>query len=136
MHYLTRDAGRIKPIGPNQGNAIHITMDRTNGKTLECYVEYASVQSAKAIAAAHQEAALKGTAHKLGFRPLHLEYVDQAELQRAIFPRAKCIEWDPDTGKPDLRPKTDLWSDGFTGFMTSEEVNGLLRQVLNPQRVC
>ncbi|ETI23202.1 hypothetical protein G647_04999 [Cladophialophora carrionii CBS 160.54] len=116
------------------GYPTHIIMERSTGKTMDCYMEVKSPE----MAAADWEHAF-GTKQmripKIGQRNVEVSLSSQAELMKDIFPRAKCILWDNDgNGTPKLIPNRDVYSSGFNGFITTEELTCMARHAETPQR--
>jgi hypothetical protein len=117
------------------GYPTHIIMERSTGKTMDSYMEIKSPE----MAAADWEHAF-GTKQmripKIGQRNVEVSISSQAELMKDIFPRAKCILWDNDAnGAPKLIPNRDMYSSGFNGFITTEELTCMARHAETPQRV-
>lgn len=130
-HLLGRDAG----ILPREwGCPIHIIMERSTGKTMECFVEFVSIADAQAALAWVNRGMASGRAPRLGSRHIQIEMSDQGALLKAMFPRAKCLDWKNAT--PRVLPNTDPRFTGFQGFFTSEEIYGMVRHAEVPQRVC
>lgn len=72
----------------------------------------------------------------MGTRLVEVEKSSQGELMQNLFPRAKCIIWDDDTGVPILIKNTiDEYCTGFRKFLTSEELLCFLTLSKNPGRV-
>jgi hypothetical protein len=117
------------------GYPIHIIMERSTGKTMDAYVEFKSPE----IAAAGWEQNFGPTCMrvpKMGQRNVDVILSNQSELMRELFPRAKCIHWDNDeNGKPRLVANRDVYSTGFNGFLTNEEITCMVRHAETPQRV-
>ncbi|EXJ62942.1 hypothetical protein A1O7_03386 [Cladophialophora yegresii CBS 114405] len=116
------------------GYPTHIIMERSTGKTMDCYMEIKSPE----MAAADWEHAF-GTKQmripKIGQRNVEVSLSSHAELMKDIFPRAKCIVWDDDeNGSPKLIPNRDIYSSGFNGFITTEELTCMARHAEYPQR--
>ena len=117
------------------GYPTHIIMERSTGKTMDAYVEIESPE----VAAADWEHSF-GLKHmripKMGQRNVEVYLSSQGELMRDLFPRAKCIIWDnEENGAPKLVPNRDIYSSGFTTFLTTEEMTCMVRHAEAPQRV-
>lgn len=108
-------------------------MERSTAKTMDCYVEFNDVDDAKAAVNRINRIYETGRAPRIGNRHVDVELSSQDALLKDLFPRAKCIVWE--NGSPVRVPNTDLYSSGFTGFFTSEEIIGCLRHAEMPQRV-
>jgi len=116
------------------GYPYHIIMERSTGKTMDVFIE---VQSQDTAAEAVDRNFRGMKFNRLGQRMVNLELSSQAQLLRDLFPRARSIVWDEENnGAPYLVENTDPYSSGFNGFMTSEELNGLIRHAETPSRVC
>lgn len=116
-----------------QGFAIHIIMEKPTGKTMDCFVEFPSQSAAHQCASRFPQD--KGI--RLGSRNVYVSMSSQAELMRAIFPRARLVSFDNNTGRPTiLQPNVNQdWSQGFRGFVTIEEIHGVVRFAESPSRV-
>ena len=127
---LGRHAGII---GPDLGGGIHIIMERSTAKTMDAFVEFSTQKDAEA--AAHRLSFTEsGRYPRLGTRHVDITLSSQDELMRELFPRAKCVQWQD--GRPNVLPNDDVYSAGFQGFLTSEEIRGLVAHALVPARVC
>lgn len=114
---------------------IHILMERSSGKTTDCYVEFISDQEAReAINRVKHNVAI-GQVPRMGIRHIDILHSNQDELMQAMFPMANCIKWtDGLPIKMYNRPGED-WSAGFNGFVTNEEMFCTVRYSELPQRV-
>ena len=118
------------------GYPIHIIMEKPTGKTMDCFVEFPHAQAARECIARFEYTAHPGRGSKLGTRNVTLDLSNQAELMQAVFPRARLVKFDSETGRPTIYgPETDTsWSDGFRGYFTLEEIYGVTRFAENPSR--
>jgi hypothetical protein len=113
-------------------------MCRGTGKTLDCFVELASKSLAATLISRVENLMLANKAPKMAQRIVTIEESSQGELMREVFPRAKRIIWDKDTGIPvmvGITHEEAEWSSPFRGFLTAEEGNGAVRFAESPQRV-
>lgn len=130
-------------------------MEKPTGKTMDCFVEFPNVEGAADCVRRfyHQfgdqldlEAQGLAKPHryqtsKLGARNVTLDYSSQAELMCALFPRARFVRFHENTGRPEVLDFTTQlqretgWSQGFRGYITTEEVFGLVRFAEQPGRV-
>lgn len=108
-------------------------MERSTGKTMDCYVEFLTPTDAQETVTRINQVYESGRPPRLGCRPVEVELSSQDALLKELFPRAKCISWV--NGMPHVIPNTDPYSTGFQGFFTSEEIVGLIRHAETPQRV-
>lgn len=115
------------------GFPFHIIMERSTGKTMDAFIE---VQTPE-IAADAVDRNFRGMKFsKLGQRHVNLELSSQAQLLKDLFPRARSVVWDEGNGgAPYLIENIDPYSSGFNGFVTDEELNGMIRHAETPQRV-
>jgi hypothetical protein len=113
---------------------IHIMMERSTGKTMDCYFEFITQEIAERVAARLRVAYDARSAPKMGSRHVEVELSSQNALLKALFPLAKCIAWE--NGSPVLLENVDKWSTGFDGFLTDEELFCLGRHSDAPHRVC
>lgn len=118
-----------------EGFPIHIIMERSTGKTMDAYVETATPEIA-AQAWEHGFGLARMRHPKLGQRHVTVELSDQAELMADLFPRARCVIWSRENyGVPKVVQTNDIYTSGFKGFFTAEEMNGVIRHAEYPQRV-
>ncbi|KAJ5283006.1 hypothetical protein N7497_001831 [Penicillium chrysogenum] len=116
----------------SQGCPIHIIMERSTGKTMDCYVEFPTQKDAEDTVNRVSRAYDAGSAPRMGSRHVDIELSTPAKLLKAVFPRAKCISWEG--GKPVQLVNKDSWSTGFDGFLTDEELFCLTRHAEQPHR--
>jgi hypothetical protein len=115
------------------GCNVHIIMERPTSKTMDCFVEFQTLDSVYDQIRSHENMIESGRHPKLGSRHVHVELSDQNELLAEMFPRAKSIVWED--GAPAVINNDDPYSTGFKGFFTKEEMVGLVRHAECPQRV-
>ncbi|KAL8925051.1 MAG: hypothetical protein Q9208_003735 [Pyrenodesmia sp. 3 TL-2023] len=126
LGFLGRNA---KILTPEIGVPIHIIMDRTNGKTMDCYVEFFSHGDAQA---AFNKCLLRGNQLRLGDRVVDICLSTQDELLKEMFPKAKNVEWSH--GRPIVKDSTDPYNSGFKAFVTNEELLQLVSYAEKPHR--
>ncbi|KAL9018459.1 MAG: hypothetical protein Q9185_004236 [Variospora sp. 1 TL-2023] len=126
LGFLGRNA---KILTSDIGVPIHIIMDRTNGKTMDCYVEFFSHGDAQA---AFNKCLLRGNQLRLGDRVVDVAMSSQDELLREMFPKAKNVEWSH--GRPIVRESSDPYNSGFKAFVTNEELLQLVSYAEKPHR--
>lgn len=123
-----------KLISPEFGPSIHIIMDRSTGKTNDCFVEFFSTGDAKA---AVNRLLFRGNQLKLGTAPydriVTVEVSSQDVLLKELFPRAKNVSWKD--GKPIVEDIDEPFNTGFKAFITGEEMVMLVRHAEQPHRV-
>ena len=131
MVFLGRNA---KVVTQDLGTPIHIIMDRSTGKTMDCWVEFFSTGDAHA---AVNKLIYRGHQLKLGSPPMDravtLEVSTQEELMKQIFPRAKNVAWNGCS--PFILKSTEPYNSGFKSFLTGEEMVMLVRHAEQPHRV-
>ncbi|OAP56924.1 hypothetical protein AYL99_09036 [Fonsecaea erecta] len=116
------------------GCPIHIIMERSTGKTMDCYVEIIAPHTA-AQDWEHAFGLKLMRIPKIGQRNVEVTLSNQGELMKDMFPRAKCIHFDAEQfGAPRLVPNRDIFSSGYKGFMTNEELTCMVRHAEYPQR--
>lgn len=126
--------GRDAKLLPHElGTPVHIIMERSTAKTMDCFVEFVTEADARS-ALEWVNRCLPSHTPRLGSRHVHVELSSQDELLKTIFPRAKCVAWVD--GSPNIMPNTDRYSTGFQGFLTNEEMYCMVRHAENPRRVC
>lgn len=117
-----------------EGYPVHIIMERSTGKTMDCYVEFKTPVLA-ANDWEHSFGLKRMSVPKIGSRNVEVILSNQAELMKDMFPRAKCVHFDPELGTPTLIPNRDVYSSGYKGFLTTEELTCMVRHAETPQRV-
>ncbi|CAG7960199.1 unnamed protein product [Penicillium nalgiovense] len=127
--FLGRNANLLPST---QGCPIHIIMERSTGKTMDCFVEFPTQKDAEDTVNRVSRAYDAGSAPRMGNRHVDIELSTPAKLLKAAFPRAKCISWEG--GKPTQLVNKDSWSTGFDGFLTDEELFCLTRHAEQPHR--
>ncbi|KAL4805829.1 hypothetical protein BDV18DRAFT_160698 [Aspergillus unguis] len=130
---ITQFLGRqARLITTEQGCPIHIIMDRSTAKTMDCYVELLTHKEAQDTVTRINRLFETGRAPRLGNRHVDVELSDQDKLLKDLFPRAKCIDWQD--GMPYRLPNKDRWCSGFAGFCTNEEITLAIRHAEQPNR--
>lgn len=109
-------------------------MERTTGKTMDCYIEFFSFGDAQAAISRLQHGRdFEGRGLRLGDRHVEVSLCSQAELMEAMFPKAKNVEWHMQV--PMVLEETDPFLTGFTGFLTGEELVMMVKYAEQPHRV-
>ncbi|KAL2871536.1 uncharacterized protein BJX67DRAFT_389109 [Aspergillus lucknowensis] len=129
FQFLGRQA---RLITSDKGCPIHIIMERSTAKTMDCYVELETPNDAKDTINRINRIYETGRAPRLGNRHVEVELTDQNELLRNLFPRAKCVVWRDAT--PYVLSNEDKYCSGFAGFFTSEEIILAIRHAEIPHR--
>jgi hypothetical protein len=117
------------------GTPIHIIMERSTSKTMDCYVEMKSHTSALEHFRRHWDNITGGSNRppRIGHRLITVDMATEDQLMKDLFPRAKCVRWE--NGQPVVLENDDAYSTGFTGYFTNEEMVGLVRHAEHPNRV-
>ncbi|KAJ5249204.1 hypothetical protein N7468_000655 [Penicillium chermesinum] len=117
-----------------ENHPIHIIMERSTGKTMECYVEFKDCKEAKLAVSRVTRGSDVGLGPRMGIRHVDVSLSSPDMLMKAIFPLAKCIRWK--NGRPIqvAQQPDEPWSTGFKGFLTPEEMFGCVRHAENPGR--
>ncbi|MCJ1475476.1 hypothetical protein MMC13_004139 [Lambiella insularis] len=122
-----------KIIPESVGEAIHIIMDRGNGKTMDAFVEFISHADAMVQVEKHLRGnVVGGRSVKLGQRHVNVRISNQETLMKALFPRAKNVKWQRQ--QPMIMESTEPFNSGFKGFITNEELVSMVRFAEQPQR--
>ncbi|KAL4924768.1 uncharacterized protein BDV17DRAFT_205362 [Aspergillus undulatus] len=116
----------------DQGCPIHIIMERSTAKTMDCYVEFQTQKDASDTVIYINRVYENGRTPRLGNRHVDIELTDQNALMKDLFPRAKCIKWID--GAPCPQVNNDPYCSGFTGLFTGEEIILAIRHAEIPQR--
>lgn len=121
---------------------IHILMERSTGKSQDAWLELPDQYVMDACMRRYESLCLAGKQPKMGGRTVDVFAATQGELMKALFPHAKDIYWEPNTGipvlvKPDFSENGvgDPYSQGFRGFLTKEELYCARTHAENPGRV-
>jgi hypothetical protein len=130
LHFVGRNA---KLISSEMGEAVHIIMDRTTGKSLDCFVEmYSRADAQAAINKFIRARDLEGKWIKIGERHVEVSMGSQSELMAALFPKAKNVQWN---GQMPVLVDHDNGLAGFKSFITGEELVMVTKFAEHPQRV-
>ena len=113
--------------------AIHIIMERSTAKSMDCYVEFESAHEAQYAVGRFENQLKNGHHPRIGDRKVRMELCSQEELMRELFPKAKCVQWHGQI--PTVHPPIDKLSVGFQGFITGEELVMTAKFAEFPQRV-
>ncbi|KAK5154980.1 hypothetical protein LTR04_005887 [Oleoguttula sp. CCFEE 6159] len=111
---------------------IHIIMERSTAKTMDCFVEFESGEEATQSIQRFHRQCMSGRHPRIGDRHVDLEASSQEALMKELFPRAKCVRWngqDPEPYQTD-----EPYNSGFKGFVTSEEMVMTVKHAETPQR--
>ena len=114
------------------GTPVHIIMERSTAKTMDCFVEFLTHEDAYNTYD-YVNGGLPAHPPRLGSRTVYADMSSQDELLKALFPRAKCVIWP--NGIPEVLPNTDPYSTGFQGLFTEEELFCVVRHAEQPRRV-
>ncbi|KAL9108885.1 MAG: hypothetical protein Q9227_006416 [Pyrenula ochraceoflavens] len=117
VHFLGRKA---ELVNRNYGCPVHIIMERPTAKTMDCFVEFNSLESCDNFACIIEREQSVGRFPKLGNRHVYVERCNIDTLMKEMWPRAKCIIWTD--GRPHKCANSDPYSTGFQGFFTTEEM--------------
>ncbi|KAI5203040.1 hypothetical protein E4T38_05337 [Aureobasidium subglaciale] len=112
--------------------AIHIIMERSTGKTMDCYVEIETPELAEATVNAYRQRLENKRPPRIGERYIDISLSSQEALMTELFPRAKCVEWDGHN--PIVHTTDELYNSGFQGFVTAEELVMITKHAETPQR--
>ncbi|KAL2369110.1 hypothetical protein BDBG_06939 [Blastomyces gilchristii SLH14081] len=129
LQFLGRNA---RPLTPDLGCPVHIIMERSTGKTMDCYVEFPAKADADCALAWVNRGLDSFQTPKLGNRHVVVRASNQDELLKDLFPRAKNVDWKD--GIPHVRAGRENYCSGFQGFLTGEEIFCTVRHAEVPQR--
>lgn len=114
--------------------AIHIIMERTSAKSMDCFVEFEDENEAsEAVRRIHRQYPQPGRKPRIGDRVVQVSLSSQAELMQAVFPRSKCRYWDGQNPVVRSSPE-DSPAMGFKGYVTSEEMHMVSKFATTPSR--
>ncbi|KAH0543207.1 hypothetical protein FGG08_002468 [Glutinoglossum americanum] len=129
MAFLGRSA---KLITPDMGCPIHIIMERGTSKTMDCYVEFLTVQDARSAVQRFVDHRDTGRHPRIGERHVDMEMSTQSALMMELFPKTgKYVTWNG--AHPKITRETDSWG-GFKAFITSEELVMTIKHADTPHR--
>lgn len=114
---------------------INIVIERTNSKTQECFVELDSEDTMKVVMSRYNSMLLESRAPRMGTRLITVDGCSQGGMMKDVFPRAACIVWDEKTGLAIRTVNDDMYTSGFRGFTTKEELFVLVKYTTEPDRV-
>ena len=137
-HFLLHGAGDEVQGGSPNIVAIHIIMEKTNAKTQDCFVELIDEETKSLVLSRYGQMGTDLQIPKLANRPITVEDSSQGDLMRNIFCRANNLQWVKGTGIPVMRrtnPAQNMFSGGFRGMVTNEELHLIVRYTLDPSRV-
>ncbi|PGH08645.1 hypothetical protein GX51_01165 [Blastomyces parvus] len=129
LQFLGRNA---RPLTADLGCPVHIIMERSTGKTMDCYVEFPTKAEADSARAWVNRGLDAFKTPKLGGRHVVVRASNQDELLKDLFPRAKNVDWVD--GFPQVRAGREKYCSGFQGFLTGEEIFCTVRHAEMPQR--
>lgn len=109
-------------------------MERVTSKTMDAYVEFASLEDAMKAVERHNQNACNGHLNRLGDRPVQVELASQSSLMKDLFPLAAGIFWNGATPEIKQHNSDEPWGN-FKGFVSEEEMTMLVKHVEVPHRV-
>jgi hypothetical protein len=110
-------------------------VERVTSKTLDCYVEFVSLNEAVAAVNRFETNRTGGRGGRLGQRHVEVELSSQEQLMHDLFPKAKNVTWKGSRPIITPRDENDPYNSGFQGFVSKEELVMLVKHVEAPQRV-
>ena len=113
--------------------AIHIIMERSSGKTNDCFVEVESPDEVRLVISNFERRCMSNRAPRIGDRPVYVEKSSHEELMRELFLRARCVHWEGQI--PHVYETEEMYNSGFNGFVTEEEMFCTRRHAKAPNRV-
>ncbi|KAI0012034.1 hypothetical protein F4779DRAFT_635121 [Xylariaceae sp. FL0662B] len=125
--------GRNSKILNDCDEPVHIIMDRVNSKTMDCYVEFVTLQDALNAVKRHQDGIQHGRTARIGSRTAELELSSQAQLKKDLFPVAKGVDWNANPQHIITTNSIYSW-ENFKGFVSEEETTMMFKSVDSPQR--
>ncbi|KAF4987588.1 hypothetical protein FDECE_15378 [Fusarium decemcellulare] len=125
--------GRNSKMLNDADEPVHIIMDRATSKTMDAFVEFATMEDAARCAERHHQFAQNGRAARIGDRNIEVELSSQAALMKELFPLARGVFWDG--ANPIVLPPNERepWAN-FKGFISCEEMVMLVKHVEVPHR--
>jgi hypothetical protein len=138
ISFLGRRANIISMPAGTPYFAVHIVMERPTGKTMDAFIEFATVEEAARVIRKYDDGMMNGRLPKLGDRPVEVVLSSQEDLMAEMFPRSKKTTWVGNT--PVISDKAECYypnepSCGFAGFLQEEELYMMKRHAELPHRV-
>ena len=134
MAFLGRNARLVQQPQGSPWYAIHIIMERSTAKTMDCFVEFETQKDADHAVDRFKRQCLTHRHPRIGDRHVDMTESSQAALMKELFPRAKCVRWEGQDPHP--YETTEPYNSGFKGFTNSEEMVMTVKHAEVPQRVC
>lgn len=136
--FVGRNAQIVSQPAGSPYHAVHVIMERNTGKTMDAFVEFATVSEATYVCAQFRKRYMLGRHPKVGNREVAVELSSQEELMSELFPRAKNITWEGAT--PRVMENTQMYykgvpGSGFSGFLQDEEFVMMVKHAETPHRV-
>ncbi|KAF2773700.1 hypothetical protein EJ03DRAFT_104920 [Teratosphaeria nubilosa] len=135
--FLCRQAKIVpQPLG-SPYFAVHVIMERSTGKTNDAFIELASEVEAVRVVGQSEKRTLNGRPQKMGDRTVEVVMSCQEDLMHEMFGKAKKIAWAGNT--PVVSNEVECYypgvpSEGFNGFVGTEELHEMLQRCEHPQR--
>ncbi|CAK3894378.1 hypothetical protein DOTSEDRAFT_49044 [Lecanosticta acicola] len=128
--FVGRNAQILRQPQGSPYHAVHIMMERETGKTMDCFIEFASPNEAAYVARQFARRVEAGRPPKVGDREVEVVYSSQDELLSELFPRAKHTRFSGGQPVIDKAPRkyyADVDADGFKCFVHPEECIMLIK---------
>lgn len=132
LAFLGRNA---RVVNESEFEPIHIIMERVTSKTLDCFVEFTSLNEAVSAVNRFDQNRMGGKGGRLGQRHVDVELSTQGALMKELFPKAKNVQWEASRPYIIPRDQNDPYNSGFQGFISKEELIMMVKHVESPQRV-
>lgn len=126
--------GRTSKILNDAEEPVHIIMEKVTSKTMDCYVEFMTLEDAMRAVEKHTQNQLSGRPTRLGDRPVDLQLSSQGSLMKDLFPVAAGVVWKGVSPEIQSQKPNEPWSN-FKGFISAEEMVMLVKHVEVPHRV-
>ncbi|KAL9074167.1 MAG: hypothetical protein Q9157_004481 [Trypethelium eluteriae] len=130
--FVGRNARLVQQPQGSPWFAIHIIMERSTAKTMDCYVEFETHKDADHAVDRFKRQCANHRHPRIGDRHVDVTISSQAALMKEVFPRAKCVRWEGQD--PHIYESTEPYNSGFKGFTTSEEMVVTIKHAETPQR--
>lgn len=107
---------------------VHFHIDRASFKTYEAYIELDDPETGGSLVRD-----FASTGRMVEARVVTVTLSTEEKLMSILFPKAKCVDWNP--SGPEIR-EPQMGETPFHGFVSQEELFQIHRAAETPRKVC